>query len=163
VKAVGEWPGKPADTVLLDYDDRHRRRIAMTAEGGLQFLLDLPEAVALRHGDGLVLEDGRIVAVAAKPEPLLEVRAPDAHHLARLAWHIGNRHIPAAIEAGRILIRPDHVIAAMLAGLGAAVSAIEAPFDPEGGAYDERSAEPAAHGHDRDDGHGHSHHHHHHG
>ena len=130
----------------------------MRAEGGLQFLLDLPEAVALRHGDGLVLEDGRIVAVAARPEPLLEVGAGDAHHLARLAWHIGNRHIPAAIEAGRILIRPDHVIAAMLAGLGATVSAVEAPFDPEGGAYDAPPAAPEAPGH----AHG-PHHHHHHG
>jgi len=101
----------------------------------VEFLLDLPEATALRHGDGLVLEDGRVVEVRAKPEPLLVIIAHDAHHLARLAWHLGNRHVPAAMEEDRILIRPDHVLAEMLAGLGADVSAIEAPFDPEGGAY----------------------------
>ena len=88
----------------------------MKGERGLEFLLDLPEATALRHGDGLVLEDGRMVEVRAKPEPLLVVTAKDAHHLARLAWHLGNRHVPAAIEADRILIRPDHVLAEMLAG-----------------------------------------------
>ena len=115
----------------------------MQGEAGLMFLLDLPEATVLRQGDGLVLEDGRIVEVRARPEPLLEICARDAHHLARLAWHLGNRHLPAAIEPGRILIRPDHVIAAMLVGLGAKVSAVEAPFDPEGGAY----AHGRVHGH----------------
>jgi urease accessory protein len=107
----------------------------MQGARGLTFLLDLPEAAVLNHGDGLVLEDGRMVEVRAKPEPLLVVTARDMHHLARLAWHLGNRHVPAAIEPDRILIRPDHVIAEMLAGLGAEVSAVEAPFDPEGGAY----------------------------
>ena len=102
---------------------------------------------------GLVLDDGRMVEVRAKPEPLLVVEAKDAHHLARLAWHLGNRHVPAAIETSRILIRPDHVLAEMLRGLGAEVSAIEAPFDPEGGAYDH-----AGHGHDHDDGGSHHHH-----
>ena len=132
---AGYWSGIATDAVVLSYDDRHRRRLAMTGERGVEFLLDLPEAVALRHGDGLVLEDGRMVEVRAKPEPLLVVTAKDAHHLARLAWHLGNRHVPAAIEDNRILIRPDHVLAEMLAGLGAEVTAIEAPFDPEGGAY----------------------------
>jgi urease accessory protein len=133
---------------VLAYDDRHRRRIAMQGEAGLMFLLDLAEAIALRHGDGLVLEDGSIVEVRARPEPLLEVRGGDPHHLARLAWHLGNRHVPAAIEPDRVLIRPDHVIAAMLAGLGAEVSALEAPFDPEGGAYQEGGggAHPHQHG-----------------
>ena len=157
VQASGVWSEAPADRVVLGYDERHRRRIAMQGEGGLKFLLDLPDAVALRNGDGLVLEDGRIVEVRAKPEPLLEVRGNHAHHLARIAWHLGNRHVPAAIEAARILIRPDHVLAAMLAGLGATVSEIEAPFDPEGGAYG------AGHG---EHGGGHAHradHHHSHG
>ena len=130
---------------MLAYDDRHRRRFAMQGEGGLTFLLDLPEATILRNGDGLVLEDGRIVEVRARPEPLLQVRGRDAHHLARLAWHLGNRHVPAAIEATRLLMRPDHVIAAMLVGLGATVTALEAPFEPEGGAY---AAEHAHHAHD---------------
>jgi urease accessory protein len=132
---TGHWSGVATDAVLLPHDDRQRRRYAMRGERGLEFLLDLPEAAALRHGDGLVLEDGRMVEVRAKPEPLIVVTARDAHHLARLAWHLGNRHVAAAIGPDHILIRPDHVIAEMLAGLGAEVSAIEAPFDPEAGAY----------------------------
>ena len=152
---AGHWSGASADAVLLPYDDRHRRRLAMKGERGQEFLLDLPEATALRHGDGLMLEDGRMVEVRARPEPLLVVTAKDAHHLARLAWHLGNRHVPAAIEAGRILIRPDHVLAEMLVGLGAEVAAIEAPFDPEGGAYAHGGHDPGSgHGHS---GHGHDH------
>jgi urease accessory protein len=143
---AGHWSGVAADAVLLPYDDRHRRRLAMKGAHGLEFLLDLPEATALRHGDGLVLEDGRMVEVRARPEALLTITGKDAHHLARLAWHLGNRHVSAAIEAERILIRPDHVLAEMLAGLGAKVAAVEAPFDPEGGAY--------AHG-QHDQGHSH--------
>jgi urease accessory protein len=132
---AGHWSGVATDTVLLAYDDRHRRRFAMRGEGGLEFLLDLPEAAHLGDGDGLVLEDGRMVAVKAKPEPLLVVESRDAPHLARIAWHLGNRHTPAQIGNGRILIRPDHVLADMLAGIGATLSAVEAPFDPESGAY----------------------------
>ena len=136
---AGHWSGVSTDAVLLGYDDRHRRRLAMRGERGVEFLLDLAEATALRDGDGLVLDDGRMVEVRAKPEPLLVVTAKDAHHLTRLAWHLGNRHVPAAIEEGRMLIRPDHVLAAMLVGLGAEVSVVEAPFDPEGGAYSHSS------------------------
>jgi len=135
VLAAGAWSGAPVDRVTLRFDERHRRRIAMQAQNGLTFLLDLPEAAALRHGDGLLLADGRVVEVQAEPEPLLEVRGRDPQHLARLAWHLGNRHLPAAIGPDRILIRPDHVITGMLIGLGAEVSAVEAPFDPEAGAY----------------------------
>ncbi len=141
VRPAGSWSGEAVDLVALDYDARHRRRIAMDGANGLSFLLDLPKAVALRHGDGLVLEDGRIVEVQAAAEPLLEVRAGDPHRLLRLAWHLGNRHLPAQIELDRILIRPDHVIAEMLAGLGADLAEVNAPFDPEGGAY-------SGHGHD---------------
>jgi urease accessory protein len=146
---AGHWSRVATDAVVLAYDDRHRRRLAMKSDRGVEFLLDLPEATALRNGDGLVLDDGRMVEVRAKPEPLLTVTAKDAHHLTRLAWHLGNRHVPAAIEGERILIRPDHVLAEMLAGLGAEVAAIEAPFDPEGGAY--------AHGRHDEHGHGHGH------
>ena len=142
---AGHWSGVATDAVILGYDDRHRRRLAMKGERGFEFLLDLPEATALRNGDGLVLEDGRMVEVRAKPEPLLVITARDPHHLTRLAWHLGNRHVPAAIDPSRILIRPDHVLAEMLSGLGAEVSAIEAPFDPEGGAY---SHAGQGHGHD---------------
>lgn len=144
---AGHWSGVSTDAVVLPYDDRHRRRLAMKGERGVEFLLDLPVATALRQGDGLVLEDGRMVEVRAKPEPLLVITAKDAHHLARLAWHLGNRHVPTAIEDGRILIRPDHVLAEMLAGLGAEVSAIEAPFDPEGGAYASRGGDSHHHDH----------------
>ena len=152
----GEWHRAPVDRVVLDFDERHRRRIAMRGEGGLDFLLDLPEATALREGDGLVLEDGRIVAVAAKPEALLEVSGSDAHHLARLAWHLGNRHVAAAIGMERILIRPDHVLQAMLERLGAHVRSVEEAFDPETGAY---AGEAAGHGHHNGHGDGHEHSH----
>ena len=143
---AGRWSGAASDHVVLGYDDRHRRRLAMQAGRGLAFLLDLPETTVLRHGDGLVLEDGRMVEVHAKLEPLLVVRAADPHHLTRLAWHLGNRHVPAAIEADRILIRPDHVIAEMLARLGADIAAEEAPFDPEPGAYGQGEAHGHHHG-----------------
>ncbi|HSM40327.1 MAG TPA: urease accessory protein UreE [Afifellaceae bacterium] len=150
LKAAGSWAGEPADRVVLDFDARHRRRIAMEGVSGLSFLLDLPKAAALRQGDGLTLEDGRIVAVEAAAESLLEVRAADAHQLLRLAWHLGNRHLPAQIEPERILIRPDHVIAEMLRGLGASVAEVKEPFDPEGGAYasDGHSGHDYGHRHD---------------
>ncbi|MGH6922771.1 MAG: urease accessory protein UreE [Propylenella sp.] len=158
VIGAGRWSGVATDAVLFGYEDRHRRRLAMQGERGLVFLLDLPEAAVLNHGDGLVLEDGRVVEVRAKPEPLLVVTARDAHHLARLAWHLGNRHVPAAIEAHRILIRADHVIAEMLAGLGADVAAIEAPFDPEGGAYaGHAGSHDGGHRHGAAQGQGHGH------
>ena len=130
-----EKGGRTADTVVLDYDQRHRRRMAMTGSGGVAFLLDLAEAVPLRDGDRLELEDGRVVAVRAAPEPLAEIRAANAAELLRVAWHLGNRHLPAELRGDRIRIRRDHVIEHMVEGLGAAVTHIDAPFDPEGGAY----------------------------
>jgi urease accessory protein len=124
-----------ADRIALDHTARHRRRVVFTTAGGLQFLLDLEHARALRDGDGLVLEDGRLVVVKALAEPLLEIRGTDARHLAALAWQIGNRHLEAQIESQRILIRRDHVIAGMLRGLGAALREIDEIFEPESGAY----------------------------
>ena len=142
----------PAGTVTLDETARHRRRMRMVCDtGDIAFLLDLPQARLLRHGDGLVLSDGRIIRVVAEPEPLMEVTARDARHLLALAWQIGNRHLAAQIEAERILIRQDHVIRGMLEGLGAMVRDVLAPFDPEGGAY---GGDHAGHHHD----HGHGHH-----
>jgi urease accessory protein len=129
------WDQAAADTIVLGFDDRHRRRMAMTGTRGVEFLLDLENAVALRGGDALVLDDGRLIEVVAAPEPLAEIRGLDPQHLVRLAWHLGNRHLPAQIEADRILIRDDHVIVDMLKGLGADVRAVKEPFDPEGGAY----------------------------
>jgi urease accessory protein len=135
VRSPHRWSEAPADTVVLDFDDRHRRRMAMTGTRGLEFLLDLENAVALRGGDALVLEDGRLIEVVAAPEPLAEIRGADPQHLVRVAWHLGNRHLPTQIMPKGLRIRRDHVIEAMVRGLGARVIEIEAPFDPEGGAY----------------------------
>src|ERR1700686_2827695 len=135
VRGQHRWSEAPADTVVLDFDDRHRRRMAMTGTRGLEFLLDLENAVALRGGDALVLEDGRLIEVVAAPEPLAEIRGADPQHLVRVAWHLGNRHLPTQIMPKGLRIRRDHVIEAMVKGLGARVIEIEAPFDPEGGAY----------------------------
>ena len=177
VLARNAWPAAAADTVVLDFDERHRRRVAMTCVRGLQFLLDLPEAVMLRGGDALALEDGRLVEVVAAPEPLAEIRCADQHQSVRIAWHLGNRHLPTQIAGTKLRIRRDHVIEEMARGLGAKVVEIEAPFDPEGGAYaggghghddhgrhehahgaHDRGHEP--HGHDQDHAaHDHTHHH----
>ena len=135
VQGQHRWSEPAADTVVLDFDDRHRRRMAMTGTRGLEFLLDLENAVALRGGDALVLDDGRLIEVVAAPEPLVEIRGNDPHHLVRVAWHLGNRHLPTQIMPKALRIRRDHVIEAMVKGLGARVIEIEAPFDPEGGAY----------------------------
>jgi urease accessory protein len=159
VRGQYRWTEAPADTVVLDFDDRHRRRMAMTGTRGLEFLLDLENAVALRGGDALVLEDGRLVEVVAAPEPLVEIRGADPLHLVRIAWHLGNRHLPTQIMGKGLRIRRDHVIEQMVKGLGARVIEIEAPFDPEGGAY---AAAHAAHDHGHGHtGHDHAHDHHH--
>ncbi|MET0970662.1 MAG: urease accessory protein UreE [Tardiphaga sp.] len=158
VKGQYNWTAAAVDTVVLDFDDRHRRRMAMTGTRGLEFLLDLETAVALRGGDALVLDDGGLVEVVAAPEPLIEIRGTDPGHLMRLAWHLGNRHLPTQIMPKGLRIRRDHVIEDMVHGLGAKVIEIEAPFDPEGGAY--AAHEPAAHGHDHDHDHHHDHGHH---
>lgn len=125
----------PVDTITLDETARHRRRITLTSDSGIEFLLDLPKATLLRHRQGLVLNDGQIIEVQAAPEDLYEVSANDGRHLLALAWQIGNRHLAAQIEDDRLLIRRDPVIREMLEGLGARVQDISAPFDPEGGAY----------------------------
>jgi urease accessory protein len=153
VKAAATWSGSATDTVVLDYDDRHRRRVTMKGTRGLSFLLDLPEATSLRNGDALVLDDGRLVEIVAAPEPLFEVRGSDPPHLTRIAWHLGNRHVPTQLLAKALRIRRDHVLKEMLRGIGARVVEIEAPFDPEGGAYTTPSAQ---HHHDHDHDHTHS-------
>ncbi len=123
------------------------RRMAMTGKNGVAFLLDLPSAAELRGGDALVLEDGRLVKVVAASEPLLEIRCVNPQHLARVAWHLGNRHLPTQLLHNALRIRRDHVIADMALGLGAEVVEIDAPFDPERGAYAVSSDHQ--HGHDR--------------
>jgi len=165
VIAAGAWTGEPADSIVLDYDGRHRRRVTMKGVRGLEFLLDLDEAVLLRTGDGLKLEDGRIVEVLAAPEPLVEIRASEPAALVRIAWHLGNRHLPTELTRRALRIRRDPVIEEMARGLGAAVLAIEAPFNPEGGAYAKGGHDHHDHhdhDHDHDHGHaGHGHDHHH--
>jgi urease accessory protein len=161
VKPQHHWTEAPADTVVLDFDGRHRRRMAMTGTRGLAFLLDLEEAVALRGGDALVLEDGRLVEVVAAAEPLIEIKGADPHHLIRLAWHLGNRHLPTQIMPKALRIRRDHVIEAMVKGLGARAVEIEAPFDPEGGAYAGTGHEHGHEVHAHEHGHRHDGHHHH--
>jgi urease accessory protein len=136
IRQAGEWNGTDAiDRVALDASERHRRRIVLAGERGTTLLLDLPHAAMLRHGDGLLLDDGTIVRVDCKPEPLVEVAAATGAELARIAWHIGNRHIDVQIVGDRLRVRRDHVLEAMLIGLGARVTPIEVPFDPEPGAY----------------------------
>ena len=136
-------PFERADVITLDETARHRRRMRMVSDGGVEFLLDLAEARLLRNGEGLRLEDGRIIEIRAAAEALYEVRASSVRALTALAWQLGNRHLPAQILEDRILIRRDHVIRDMLRGLGAEVREIEAVFDPETGAY----ARSSAHGH----------------
>jgi urease accessory protein len=135
VSAKGRWSGAPADTVALDYDHRHRRHGVLKGVAGVEFLLDLSEATPLREGDGLHLEDGRIIAVQAASEPLAEIRAASVAELMRVAWHLGSRHLPTQLAPDgiqdRILVRRDPVIEEMVAGLGAKVSHVEASFDPE--------------------------------
>lgn len=149
IRAIHDHAIASDDSVSLDFDSRHRRRMLLTTESGAELLLDLPETTALGDGDLLVTEDGRHVRVVAKPEALMEVSAGDGAKLVRLAWHVGNRHLPTEIAGEILYLRHDHVIAAMLEQLGATVKFVDRPFNPEGGAY----------GHGRT--HGHDHHHHH--
>ncbi len=135
ILAAGEWSGEPADRVVLDYDDRFRRRMGLVGLGGLKFLLDLPEPRLLRQGEGLQLETGQVVAVDAKAERLAEITCSSMDELIRVAWHLGNRHLPTELKGDRLRIREDHVIIDMVRGLGASVELISAPFEPEGGAY----------------------------
>jgi urease accessory protein len=152
VLPAGEWDAtREVDRVLIDFDRRFRRRIVLTTEGGRAVLLDLPQAVRLRHGDGLMVEGG-VVRVCAKPEPLLEIHAHDEGELVRIAWHLGNRHLPVQLLGDRMRIRADHVIEEMVELLGGHVEAIEAPFDPEAGAY---AGGHQHHHHDDDDHHHH--------
>lgn len=131
----GHWSPPAADRIVLDSEGRRRRRISMRCAGGLEFLLDLPSAPHLKDGDGLILEDGRVLAVMAASEPLTEVRGSSQCPLIELAYHIGNRHLEAQILSDRILIRRDHVIEDMVRGLGGSILHVVAPFEPAAGAY----------------------------
>ena len=143
-RPVGYWPEEQAVGALtLDFDGRHRRRMRLTTDLGEEVLLDLPKAVAMADGDALQLDDGRLLKVRAAAEPIVEVRHKEPDQLIRLAWHLGNRHLPTEIRDQILCIRPDPVIEAMLHGLGAELVKVRAPFQPEGGAY-------GGHGHHHD-------------
>lgn len=151
-----------SDTVTLDREARYRRRIAMTSDRGHDFLLDLAEATYVADGDALEMENGILVRVVAAPEDLMEIHAHSAPELARIAWHIGNRHTPAEITPHAIYIKPDHVLADMVAGLGAHVHLVRRPFEPEGGAYGGKGPLQSGHhhhggAHSHGDGHSHEH------
>jgi urease accessory protein len=151
-RAAGHWPKENASgSLTLDFDARHRRRIRVTADQGEDVLFDLPKAVAMSDGDGLQLDDGRWLKIQAAFEPIVEVRHKDPNQLVRLAWHLGNRHLPADIGNQVLRIRPDHVIEDMLRGFGADLVRLQAPFQPEGGAYGH------SHSHDYDEGVHHQH------
>jgi urease accessory protein len=152
---AGHYQGTPFDVVVLAHDERHLRRKVLTLRKGGQVLVDLPEAVAFHGGDVLVLEDGRMAEIVAAEELLYAVKPKSRLHLSELAWHLGNRHLPAQIEADRIVILRDHVIKAMLEGLGAEVTEIAGPFQPTRGAY--HGGHSHAHG-EAAGGHGHAHH-----
>jgi urease accessory protein len=139
----GRWPeNRMVDTVTLAHLDRHRRRIRLVSDSGAAFLLDLPHAQHLAEGDGLELDTGGYLRVCAAAEPVLEIEAADRASLLRIAWHLGNRHLPLQVVDDRLRVREDHVIAEMVSGLGGRITRFEAPFDPEFGAY-----AGAAHGH----------------
>ena len=160
---AGQWPADQCrGAVTLAYDDRHRRRLRLATDAGEPLLLDLPQTAVLADGDGLCLTEGGFVAVRAAPEDLVEVTAATPALLARLAWHVGNRHVPAELAGERILIRDDHVIVAMVEGLGGRVRRVRVPFTPERGAYAAQGPHEHHH-HDHDHAHdheGHDGHHH---
>ena len=135
--AAGDWPlSEAVASVTLAFDDRHRRRIRLDDDGGAPFLLDLESAAVLADGDGLRLEDGGFLAVRAANEPVADITCADAGAAARIAWHMGNRHTPIQVLAdGRLRIADDHVLVAMVEGLGGRVERTHAPFAPEPGAY----------------------------
>ncbi len=136
VLTAGSWASeREVDAVLVDYDRRYRRRILLATEGGQEVLLDLPQAVRLRHGDGLLLDAGGVVAVRARAESLADIHAHGASEMVRIAWHLGNRHLPVQLVGEHVRIRADRVIEAMVEQLGGHVEHVEAPFDPEAGAY----------------------------
>lgn len=146
----GSWKHS-VGTVSLTYDDRYRRRTSLTDTSGTAFLLDLDKPRVLQHGEGLALEDGGVIAVVAADEPVADIHTHSVAETARIAWHIGNRHIPLQVlKNGSLRIRDDHVLVAMIEGLGAHVHRALAPFSPEGGAYSDEAKAHHHHGHDHD-------------
>jgi urease accessory protein len=147
-RPAGHWPKeRAAGSLTLDFDARHRRRIRLTTDQGEDVLLDLRKTIAMADGDALQLDDGRLLKVKAAAELIVEVRHKDPNQLMRLAWHLGNRHLPTEIRDQVLRIRPDHVIEEMLHRSGAELLKLQGPFQPEGGAY-------SGDGHHHSDDHG---------
>jgi urease accessory protein len=160
VLAAADRQDRPViDTVILDYAQRSARKITVSGIKGGVIEIDLRQPVRLRTDDILVLDDGGLVEVVAAPEPLVEARAGDMAGLSRLAWHLGDRHVPVQLLPNRIRARSEAAIEALLQSLGAKVTTIEAPFEPEGGAYESSHRHDHAHDHDHGHSHGHGHHH----
>jgi urease accessory protein len=158
IVAAGAGDSKPViDSVILTPEQRRAPRGSVTGVKGTRVEFDLAEPAALRMGDLLLLDDGNLIEIVAEPEPLIEARAKDLTALARLAWHLGDRHVPVQLFPNRLRVRRDAAIEALLARLGVKTVAIEAPFDPEGGAY-LASAHGHHHGHDHHHDHDHDHH-----
>lgn len=157
IVGAGQWPAdEEKGRVILDYEDRYRRRVRLRAENGKAVQLDLDDVTRLSDGDGLALEEGGYVRVVAAEEPVADLRCRDLVETARISWHVGNRHIPIQVmDDGTLRIRDDHVIVAMAESLGADVTRLQAPFTPEPGAYKGADGQ-AFHTHDAD-GHGHNH------
>ena len=165
VRVVRSDGARHLDSVMLAPDQRRLQTAHLTGVNGTLIGLMLPEPVTLRMGDAFELDGGDLVEIVVEPEALTEIRGNDLTHLARLAWHLGDRHVPIQVLANRIRMRRDAALEAMLAALGARLTAIEAPFDPEGGAYATHAGQEHAdhhHGHDHGHAHGHDHHGHHH-
>ena len=176
ITTSSEWLSDPDDKVVLTYEYRHRRRITLTSERGVEFLLNLASVPDLREGDGFLLSNGKTILVAAAAEDLMEISCSDPLQLARVAYHLGNRHLPVEIAPGVLRIHADHVVGDMAKGLGAKVALVQAAFNPEGGAYAETTAAEHGHhdhghaehvhgpgcghdhGHDHNHGHDHAHH-----
>ena len=152
VLAPAERRDRPvADTLILDYEQRCAQTLPVTGAKGGAYEIALEEPARLRTDDLLELDDGRLIEVVAAPEPLIEARAADLAGLARLAWQLGDRHVPVQILPNRIRVRRDPALETLLAGLDAKITMIEAPFEPEGGAY------ASSHDHDHAPDHHHDH------
>lgn len=152
IRRAGSWSGAFAQCVMT-YENRFLRRKVIQTDRSESLLVDLAQTTSLDHGDAFEMTDGRLIAVVAAQEPLMQITAD---RLMSLVWHIGNRHCPCQIESDRVLIQPDHVLRALMEKLGATVTDVLEPFTPEGGAY----GHGRTHGHDHSHQHGPDHHHH---
>jgi urease accessory protein len=157
----GPAPPKPGDHLLLDYDARSKRRSRATLASGREVALQLPRGTLLAHGDWLEADDGTLILVSAAAEPLSTVQSEDALLLARVAYHLGNRHVPLQIEPGRLAYRHDHVLDDLVTRLHLTPGFEHAPFVPERGPYGQgamllsHTHAGAAHAHDHTHSHDH--------